>query len=186
LKWESGSFVALCHSFGGLLGLYATKKNPRLFKGMVLSSPFLGMPENRSIWEVLFILILSYVAPTWPIREPVPVRKLTHKSERVNQYLTDPLIKNWIPLRTVRKIYEMQRKVSQMERLEFPILVLLAEKDVVVSKEAILKWFDQVQVESKLKTEYQNLFHELFNEVENNAVLAETREFLNRLNSRKN
>src|SRR5258706_6903507 len=140
LKWDEGSFVGLGHSFGALLALYLTCKNPHFFKALLLSSPFLGMPDSRKPLEVAGLLSLSIFLPRMILKNAVCLENLTHDRTRIDQYARDPLIQNEISLGSLRAIHTMQMRVRRMKTLKIPVFILSGSEERVVSQKNMAQW----------------------------------------------
>jgi len=178
LGWEPGSFAGLGHSFGALMALYLSKVDPRYFRALVLASPFLGMPDSRSPLEQTLLKTLSYPLPGLKIRNPIEAEFLTHDKVRVHQYVADPLIRLSISLRSLRNILTMQRTARDLRELPIPVLLFAGTDERVVSRKAIQTWTDNYQGERLAKMIVEGYYHEVFNELGNEPLIRETREFL--------
>jgi alpha-beta hydrolase superfamily lysophospholipase len=181
LGWADGSFVALGHSFGGLMALYLSGKEPRFLKALLLSSPFFGMPDSRNSIEVFGLLTLAVILPGYRLQNAVSTQDLTHDEKRVRQYETDPLIHRSISLGSLKNIRKMQKAVSRLVNLPIPLLIFVGGEEKVVSRRAIDTWTQNYRGASLGKKEFLGFYHEVFNELNNESVILEAREFLKKV-----
>ncbi len=180
LGWSEGSFAVVAQSFGGLLALMILKKKLKLFKALLLSAPFLGMPEDRSHLVQLILLIISYIYPNKKITKPLQYSFLCHDKNKVKAYLDDPLRSYSMTLGLFRKIRKIQKSVMNQIVINCPLCVLIAGDERIVNKGAIYKWFEKCKAKEKTKKEFESLYHEVFNEPDNQNVIEEARSFLER------
>jgi len=178
LGWKEGSFAGLAHSFGALTALYLSVVKPRFFKALVLTSPFLGMPDSRGSFEAAVLKALSFIMPGFRLKDPIETKYLTHDQERIRQYRSDPLIHLAIPLGSLRNILAMQQTVRVLHALPIPVLVLAGTEERIVSRKAIERWVNEYQGERLEKRMLDGYYHEIFNEPGNEPAVEMTRKFL--------
>lgn len=158
--------VLLSHSNGALVALNTLPALPsHVVSGLVLSSPFLGMPFRVATWGTQMARLLRLVHPG--LRLPLPNRpyRLTSDQNIWPHYHLDPLRFRHI---TVRFFLAMRRALVEAGRSGCcggrPLLVLAAGQEQVVSPGAMRRFFDQVQEQNKIWREFPGLRHEVFNE----------------------
>jgi lysophospholipase len=181
IGWKEGTFSGLAHSFGGLLALYITCKKPEFFKSLLLSAPFLGMPDNKTIFEIWFFLLLASLFPNKRYKNPVPAKYLTHNPERIERYKNDALIEHSISFSSLKGIARMQSEVTQYCNIRVPLLMFIAGDERIVSKRAQLQWFYKCINHKKNKKEFEGFYHEVFNEPDNEAVYEQARKFFTKI-----
>lgn len=178
LGWETGSFAGLAHSFGALTALYLSIEKTRFFKALVLSSPFLGMPDSRSRLERTVLKSMSYFLPRLKITNPIETKYLTHDTARIRQYENDPLIHLSISLKALRNILWMQERALGLHELPIPVLLLAGSGERIVSRKAIECWMREYQGEKLEKRMLPGYYHEIFNEPDNEPAVEMARKFL--------
>ncbi len=166
------------HSMGGLAATAWAVKHPEKVAKLILSSPLFGIPKQGLFKDL--IKILNQMIPGFVIKNPVKPPCLSHDAGEIEKYKRDDLIKKRI---TVRLIHEMLECISLFKDKEisvpFPVYVLMAEKDFVVSPKATQQFFSKLRAPEKTIESFPGFFHEIFNETEQERVFGRLRYYLN-------
>jgi len=181
LGWPEGGFVGLGHSFGALLLLEMLIQRPRICQAVILSSPFFGMPDNRSPLEILLYTMAANLMPQFTLKEPVPPHYLTHDEIRIQKYSTDTRVQRDMTLGVLKKIDKKQKQVKKLDSLQIPLLMLRGSEEKIVSQKMMEEWYKQCQAPLKEGKVFPSLRHELYNELGNEPVFETTRNFLERI-----
>ena len=175
--WVRGPLQLLGHSLGGLIAVFWARQNPAEVSKLVLSSPLFGLPLSGFLRALTHAL--NAVMPHYVIYNPVKPPFLTHDPEEVRKYKTDPLIRRRI---TVRLAHEMLKCISLLRQealtFPFPVYVLMAGDDYVVDPEATKRLFHRLQAPRKELKVFEGLYHEIFNEKEQDKVFEIFRAYL--------
>lgn len=164
----------LGHSMGGLIVLNYILHHPEPLAGVVASAPAVA----PSIPSVLAAVgpALSRVAPTLAL----PAKKgaagtIARDPEVVRAYMDDPLVPNNL---TIRLITEMQAAsrwtaahASRWPHL--PLLILHGSADKLVPPAGSRAFYEAVHEPDKARHEYPGSYHEVFNDLDKVAVLAD-------------
>lgn len=167
--------VLLGHSNGGLVSVLAlAERPPEPVQGVVLSSPFLGMPPLPAVAGTALARLLRLFGPRR--RVPLPVRpwRLTGDRALWPRYRADPLRFSTITVRfflAMRRALRAARGCTDLHGR--PLLLLSAGREVVVSPRAMQRWFTRAVTPDKMLHHYPTLCHELFNETRWEDVLAD-------------
>ena len=172
-------FFLVGHSLGGLIALrYLEEYNPN-FRGAVLSAPWLATALPIPHWKVGLAQVLTRIAPSLPLRAPVPSEYLSHDASVAEAYRSDPLVHDRITPRMFTEISSAMGLVFQRaDRIGVPLLFLLPGGDRVTDTartRALARSIHQVEVTMRL---FPEAYHELFNEVDRSLVLSELRAWL--------
>lgn len=178
LGWPGNGIIGIGHSFGALPALALAQAKPWFFRALVLSSPFLGTEGKWSSLRIRLLEKLSFLFPKWRMPLVLKPERLTHNSERIRQYVNDPLMTPSLPLISLRSIRRMITSAVDFSSLTMPLLVLAAGDEQVVSKKAIDEWFERCHSPQKFKRDFARLRHEILNERENQEVYDEIKKFL--------
>jgi alpha-beta hydrolase superfamily lysophospholipase len=170
----------LGHSMGGLIGIRFLETRRPPLRGAIFSAPWLGMTEQPAWWERAAARVLNRVAPRFAYPSPLDPADLSHDPERVADYREDPEIFSRLTPRLfheVQKVWDaVPREVDRIEDL--PLLFLLPGEDRVADaalSEALAHSIDGADVTIRWLEGY---FHEVLQEVERAAVLAEVRDWI--------
>ena len=171
--------VVLAHSNGALIALRALQDIPAAtIPGLVLSSPFLGMPRQLAVFGTLLASLLNLFAPRLKVPNLLRADRLTTESSIWPQYTADPLRFQHL---TPRFFLAMRRAVAGVPSLRFPaaraLLLLVAGEERVVSVPALRGFFERIRSRDKTLRTFPGLRHELFNAPEWEALVDEVVEW---------
>jgi acylglycerol lipase len=172
---EPGKPVFLLgHSMGGTIStLFAIKHQPQL-RGLILSAPFLQVPNHISTLAIRLNALLSRVIPKLPTTK-LDSRTLSRDLQVVKSYETDPLVyQGRTPARTGAEIIRATREIQlSMEAVKLPLLILHGTSDRLAQFEGSKQLYDCAGSQDKLLKLYDDLYHEVFNEPEKIQILED-------------
>ena len=167
--------VLLGHSNGGLVGIHLLQRVPRdTFAGMVLCSPFLGLPHGTRRWGLPVARLLKALWPTLmvPLGEFPEFR--TPDETLWPQYARDPLRFRRVSVRFVCAMAHAAREARAVDSChDLPLLLLSGDQEQVVDPAAARHWFDRLHSADKTFTVYPGQRHELFNAPIWSQILAD-------------
>jgi alpha-beta hydrolase superfamily lysophospholipase len=175
---HGGPLVLLGHSMGGLIaarfvagGLDTTP--PRWFRpvdALVLSSPALAADTNAV--QELLLAVLGRLAPGLALNNGLKPAWISRDPQVVAAYQADPLVHDRITARLARFILDGGEHVRRLAaRWTMPTLLLWAGSDRCVAPRGSAEFAGtapKAVVESQV---YPALFHEIFNEPEQQQVI---------------
>ena len=169
----------LGQSFGGLLtARYAQTRQPD-FAGLVLCSPFLGFPDH--IPKALLVLgrFIATIAPWMPVSK-VDSQGLSRRPEVVAAADADPLSYHGSVL--ARTGAEMQKAIAEafhdISRLSQPLYIAHGDADSIVPVSGSQALHDQCPSEDKTLSIYPGGYHELWQDLEDEAMMNEVCEWI--------
>lgn len=161
----------LGHSLGGLIALQYATGEPVELAGVVLSgaavAPGVGSPLLRSAAR-----LLSAVTPNLGVLR-LPPEYLSRDPDVVASYRADPLVHlDKIPARTGAEILAATQALpDRLARLQIPILILHGGEDRMTTPEGSRMVHQRVPAQDRTLRIYDGLYHEIFNEPEQDEVL---------------
>jgi acylglycerol lipase len=168
----------LGHSMGGFLSLaFATRRQAEL-RGLILSAP-VAVLEAASPVQRIAGHVLSAVAPKLGV-VGIDSTTVSRDPEVVRDYDSDPLnYHGKLPARTVHEMaQEIGRFPETVPSITVPLLLQVGTGDELVppkSSELVYEWASS---EDKTIKRYDGLYHEILNEPERDAVVADTLDWL--------
>ncbi len=165
--------VMVGHSMGGLAAaLWAVDNQDRL-AGLVLSGPLASMEQATAVIRVV-ANALSAVAPTLPMAS-VDSSGLSHDPAVGEAYRADPLVHSGrLPARTGAELISAVDQVQhRAPELQLPLLVMHGGLDRITAPGGSRALFEKAAAEDKERIVYDGMFHEIFNEVDRDRVLAD-------------
>ncbi len=166
--------VLVGHSLGGLIGATYLLKNQDQFIAAVLSGPAIKATEEPSSFMKGLSKFLSNIAPKMGVLG-LDANGVSRDPAVVADYLADPLVSGTkISARLAAEMMtNMEIIQSQATKITLPMLLLHGEKDRLTAPEGSVFLHENIGSEAKLLKIYPELFHEIFNEPEKDAVLSD-------------
>jgi alpha-beta hydrolase superfamily lysophospholipase len=164
----------LGHSMGGCLALAFARRRQDELEGLLLSAP-LAVLEAASPAQRVAGHVLSIVAPKLGVFTVDPTT-VSRDPGVVRDYEQDPLNHHGkLPARTVHELSsEIARFPEAIPALTLPLLVQVGTGDRLVPPRASDLVHELASSEDKTIKRYDGLFHEILNEPERDAVVADT------------
>ena len=182
--------VLLGHSMGGLIAAALAEEDDAALAqegdaglaqegdaglaGVVLSSPFLGLRLAVPALQIKAARLLSRVAPTLRMPNPLRAEQLSHDPAVVAAAAADPLNHRQATARWGVEILNAQPAViAAAGRLRTALLLLYAADDPIADPRAAERFFERAGSADKAKRCYAGYYHEIFNEVGRAAVFED-------------
>jgi alpha-beta hydrolase superfamily lysophospholipase len=148
--------------------------------GLILSAPALAIYMN--FLERSLLKVLSTIAPALTLSNGLKTQYLSHDLKVVTSYLADALVHDRISARLLNSMLTTMHDVfSYASSLKLPTLLLVAGQDKLVDSTGSLR-FAQASPENYLRLHtYDNLYHEIFNELDAKAVFDDVGIWLDEL-----
>jgi len=173
--------VLLGHSMGGLVTTNTIIEYPALeFTALVLSSPLFAVAVEVPKIKKLGAQFLNKYVPDLTLYNEIVYRQLTSDKEVINEYYKDTLRHDRISSGLyVQMLGAMEKAMAHAAQITCPLLLQQAGADTVVSCKASEKFFKNVGSEEKKLQIYEDLKHEIYNEVYRQQVFADLIDWLN-------
>jgi alpha-beta hydrolase superfamily lysophospholipase len=172
--------LLLGHSMGGLFAAKFAITKVCTLHGLILSAPALAIYMN--FVEQSLLKVLSAIAPAITLSNGLKTKYLSHDPEVVTSYCNDPLVHDRISARLLNSmLFTMHDVFSHASSLDLPTLLLVAGQDKLVDSSGSLR-FAQASPDNYLRLHtYENLYHEIFNELDAKAVFNDVGIWLDKL-----
>lgn len=174
----------LGHSMGGLIVIrYLEEYRPDLVKGVILSSPCLGLVRKVSPILEGIAWGLNRLSPSLCLPSGILPEQVSKDPVIVEEYAKDPLICRKVSVRWYQELKkEMKLSFSEIARFpRIPTLVMQAGQDQIVTREMTKKWAGELPDSQCTFMEWPGLYHELFNEPEKEEVFAKLADWLKKI-----
>ncbi len=168
--------ILLGHSMGGLVASSFVAREMMRVQGLVLSSPALG--TRMSGVQKLLLAVVPRIAPNLTVRNGLDVNAISHDPAVVAAYQADPLVHDRISGRLGRFIAdEGPWVVAGAGGWTVPTLLMYAGADRLVDPAGSRAFAAAAPplVEAKC---FEDLYHEIFNELDPEPVFARLRQWL--------
>ena len=160
------------HSLGGLIAASTVLGAAQDYAGLLMTGPALGVPAPPPAWQVLLLRVFSAVAPGLKALA-LDANAICRDPAVVEDYVADPLVHHEnIPARMVVSLFdEGARVMGSAKDISLPVLLLHGAEDQLTSASASTEFVDMLASSDKQCTIYEGMYHELFNEPEQEAIL---------------
>jgi alpha-beta hydrolase superfamily lysophospholipase len=162
------------HSMGGLLAVRLCQERQPDPAGVILSNPSFSVPEGVSPLTVTFGRLLSRVFPRMPLSRLDP-EMLSTDPEVVADYRSDPLVYtgSYSARMGMTLLDEIDRAFEKAASFQPPLLTLTGALDRISFPEDSRRFHEQAGSREKTLITYPEDRHELINEPDHPAVLAD-------------
>lgn len=169
----------LGHSHGGLIALsLAINREPKT-RGLLVTSPFLGVAVKVAPAKLAVGRLLSAIYPSLSLSTGLPSGYLSHDQAVCSAYANDPLV---FGTATARWYTEAMGAIDEVFRrageLDLPLILLHAGDDRVADPSRAKPFFDAVGSRDKTYIDYPSFYHEVMNEEGKERVFADMREWI--------
>lgn len=177
---KSKPLCLLGHSLGGLITTKTlTQYSPQGIAAVALSSPALGLSVSIPVFKEKSAHFLAQWAPKLTLHNEIPYEHLHKDSELLKLYKSDPLRHEKISPKLYLGMLEAMEEVKiRAPEIHIPFLMQLSGQDQVVSTPEAKNFFQQVGSKKKELLVYEDSFHEIFNDVEQEQVIQDLKNFL--------
>jgi len=170
----------LGHSLGGLIALEYVLHYPEELIGVVASGPVLAQVGISSFLLVL-ARALSGILPRLTLKTGLDATTLSRDPAVVEAYVNDPLVHG---LATPRLGTELARAIEWTQahaaEMQIPCLIIHGSADRLVPPEGSRIFYDKMTLADKERQVFEGYYHEVFNDVGKERVLAAVEAWLER------
>lgn len=174
---DATPLIVLGHSMGGLVAACLAAQNRMRIDGLVLSSP--ALDAGLSALQKLLLSFLPRIAPNLTVGNGLDPDFLSHDPAVVHAYKSDPRVHDRISGRLARFIADAGPwVVTRAAQWKVPTLLMYAGADHLVNP-AGSRAFAAAAPRDRVKVRcFEDLFHEIFNELDAEPVFDELRRWL--------
>ncbi|OBK20404.1 alpha/beta hydrolase [Mycobacterium asiaticum] len=172
--------IVLGHSMGGAIVFAYGVERPDNYDLMVLSAPAIAAQEMVPGVVALAAKVLGVLAPGLPV-QALDFNAISRDPDVVSAYNNDPLVYHGkVPAGTGRALLQVGETMPQRApALTAPMLVVHGTGDTLIPIEGSRRLVQCVGSADVALKEYPGLYHEVFNEPEQNQVLDDVVSWIN-------
>ncbi len=171
----------LGHSMGGLIALDYALDHQSDLAALMLSGPLVLPGDDQPPWLVAVAKVLGKVVPTFGTLALDP-QSVSRDPKVVEAYVADPL-NNHDKIKAgmgAALLNRLQSFPDRLPSLTLPLLVMHGERDTLTNPEGSRLVDRLAGSTDKTLTIYPGLFHEIFNEPEQDQVLGDVTTWLSK------
>ncbi len=162
----------LGHSLGGLIVLEYVLHHPEGLVGVIASGPLLAQ-ASISPFLIMMSKVLSSVMPRFTLDTNLDATTISRDPAVVEAYVSDPLVHS---LGTPRLSTELDRAIEWTQahgaEMRIPCLIVHGSADQLVPPEGSRIFYENMTLSDKERQVYEGYYHEVFNDVGKERVLA--------------
>lgn len=162
------------HSFGGQLALNFVVRYSKGLRGLILSSPNIGLKIEIPRWRLWIGEMLHRWFPRAGFGQKLDGQHISRDPRIVAAYQADPRVVRQF---TVHAVFQILRNLDIVmalsARIHLPSLFLHAGDDQICDPEATRQFYRRIPVARKRLKVYDGMYHELFNEIGKEAVFGD-------------
>ena len=164
----------LGHSMGGLIAAAFLLGQQAAFQACALSGPAIKSDQAPPRVVIALIRVLSTLAPTLPLVQ-LDASCVSRDQNVVEAYMKDPLVHHGrLSARLISEMSAaMNHTLARASEISLPIMFMHGEADILTSPSGSAEMFGKVGSTDKTLKTYPGLYHEIFNEPEQETVLAD-------------
>ena len=163
----------LGHSMGGLIALNYVIREPGPLKGVIASSPGLGMIIEVPALKSALGKIMSSIWPGLSMGNELDSSKISHDQAEVKAYRNDPLVHNRVTARWFTEFMTAMTEANDgASKITIPILMQIAGDDCLVNAQSSKAFFERLTVEDKTLFINEGFYHENYNETPDRRAKA--------------
>lgn len=165
------------HSMGGLFAARFAIAGLSPLRGLILSSP--GLALWLSAPQRMMLKVLRAVTPGLAVSNGLQTRYLSHDPALIDAYKDDPLVHPKISARLLSAMLDaIDFSQSHAAALAIPTLMLVAGDDHLVDPSGSKAFFAKLAPGIGTMHLYPKMYHELFNELDTQALFDDVRAWL--------
>jgi alpha-beta hydrolase superfamily lysophospholipase len=169
----------LGHSMGGLIAARFLLDNQQQFKGAVLSAAAIQSPQEPPAWQVGLIKGFAKIFPKAGVLA-LDATGISRDQSVYEKYVNDPLV-NQGKLSAkflVELSSTMETVQNRSKELSLPMMIMHGTADKMTAPHGSELVYNQSQSGDKELKLYEGLYHEIFNEPEQELVIADLTNWL--------
>jgi len=167
------------HSMGGLIAAAYLLEQQDAFRACVLSGPAIKTDQAPPAIVVALIRLIAALAPTAPLIK-LDASGVSRDQQVVDAYMSDPLVHHGkLSARLLAEMSAaMKSTLARANEIRIPVLLMHGDADQLTAPSGSVELHEQLASNDKTLKMYPGLFHEIFNEPEQDAVLADMSNWL--------
>ena len=174
---RNSPLIVLGHSMGGLIAARYVSLGGRGVDGLVLSSP--ALDPGLNLGQKLLLAVIPKVAPNLCVGNGLDASFISHDAAVVAAYKADPLVHDRISGRLARFIVTAgPATVACAAQWKVPTLLMYAGADHLVNPAGSRAFAAAAPPAVVMVKCFEDLWHEIFNEVDAQPVFAELKRWL--------
>lgn len=177
---EVGKIFIIGHSMGGQVVVNTVAKYPKApIAGFITSSPNIRLKMKINPLKKFIGMKLSKYVPRLRLPNDISAKWISRDRDVVRAYENDPLVGRAITAKLAFEILKnLQTIMSLANKIKIPALMMHAGEDRICDKEGTIEFFSKLKSRDKELEIFDDMYHEIFNEIGKEKVFARMRSWL--------
>ncbi|PIR21090.1 MAG: lysophospholipase [Deltaproteobacteria bacterium CG11_big_fil_rev_8_21_14_0_20_47_16] len=172
-------FFLLGHSFGGQVALNFVVRYAKGLRGVILSSPNIQLKLPVPGWKKKVANWAKNSMKHVKLSHAIDAKMLTHDDAVADAYNHDPLVFSFVTAGLGAIVMQnLEIMMALASRVHLPALFLHAGQDEVCDPAGTKAFYQRVPIAKKRFIRYDDMRHEILNEVDRNRVFADIETWL--------
>lgn len=169
------------HSMGGLIALHFLFEHQSAFEGCILSGAAVMPTVDLSPIQRVMMRCCSRLLPGLRLMQ-LESSAISRDGEVVERYRNDPLVHSGkVTSRLAEQLFTaMEGLAGRLESIRLPMLILHGGSDGLTSPEGSRMVYRNISSDDKKLIVYDGLYHEVYNEPEQEAVMSDVADWIAR------
>ncbi|MHA1945516.1 MAG: alpha/beta hydrolase [Candidatus Hodarchaeales archaeon] len=182
IREKEGNIIPLFllgHSMGSPISILYTADYPDEFTGLILSGAGTKPGEGVNFFIILLARTLSKILPKFSLKNELS-DGVSRDPTVKEAYNNDPNVLKKVTARLGNEVFKgFKEATHRISDIKIPLLIQKGQEDPIIIN--VDELFDNVTVEDKTLKIYDGLYHEVYNELEEDRiiVLKDLSEWLN-------
>lgn len=161
------------HSLGGGIVLGYGYRYPENIRGVIATSPAVGMARNMPGWQIGALRVIEKIAPNFTIANGLDLTGLSHDPAIAEAYVADPLNHDRVSVRVGLDLIDNGTFLLENQH-PYPVSLLVIQGlgDRLVDPDATIRFASNVKGGDVTFRKVENGYHELHNEPEKAEFIA--------------
>ncbi len=164
----------LGHSMGGFITAGYGIKYKNDVSGLILSAAALERPDSAKGINGALIKTFNKIYPGYKMKNDLG-KHVSRDKEVVEKYIKDPLVLKKISIKLYYEflISGMNWIEDNIKKFDNSCLVLHGKEDKIINYKSSIRFKDKINSDDKNIIIYDNLYHEILNEMEKDEVIQD-------------
>jgi len=174
-KEKNKKIFLIAHSMGGQIAVNYVAKFPKApIAGLITSSPNLRIKVKISNLKKYFGTMLAEHMPKFKVPNDIDPKWISRDREVVLAYKRDPLISKTISVKLASEILANLETIMELApKITVPALMMHGGDDHICDKQGTADFFEKMGSKDKKIKIYDDMYHEIFNEIGKEEVLED-------------
>jgi alpha-beta hydrolase superfamily lysophospholipase len=179
--------VLFGHSMGGNITGNYVLRNPQGVSAVILSAPWFRLAIDPPAWKLALARSIGKMWSGFSLPAGVDAAVLSHDARVVRAYRSDPKVHGKISASLFFACRDAaDYALKNAKKLQSPLLIQHGGADALIAPSGSREFYERAPKNLASRKEYLGLYHEIYNESDNEAVWRDMLQWLSACNFQRN